>query len=212
MPDHTCSTTMSALLDHLENGTPLAAGVEDELRACKSCSDLVRRAQRLGSLLDANAPVADTRIDTLAVESEVTRRHRRRLYWIAFAVLTASVALGVFVATRPQLHHPVAVGVMIALFFGGPVLLLLANIRSMSPSKIYKRLQGRQISGVCQGLAEAWSAPVWVIRMAFVALTLGKGIGLLLYLVLDVVLPIHPADRAGLLRFRIARWWRARFA
>jgi len=102
--------------------------------------------------------------------------------------------------------------VIISLFFGGPVLLLITSIRSMSPGKIYKRLQGRQISGVCQGLSEAWNAPVWVIRMVFVALTFGKGIGLLLYLVLDVVLPIHPADRAGLLRFRIARWWRARFA
>jgi len=115
-------------------------------------------------------------------------------------------------ATRGELHQPVAVAVIISLFFGGPVLLLITSIRSMSPGKIYKRLQGRQISGVCQGLSEAWNAPVWVIRMVFVALTFGKGIGLLLYLVLDVVLPIHPADRAGLLRFRIARWWRARFA
>jgi phage shock protein PspC (stress-responsive transcriptional regulator) len=142
----------------------------------------------------------------------VTRRHRRRLYWSAFAVLVASVVLGMFVATRGQLHHPVAVGMIVAVFFGGPVLLVIASIRSMSPGKIYKRLEGRQISGVCRGLAEAWSAPVWVIRMAFVALLFGKGIGLLLYLALDVVLPIHPADRAGLLRFRIARWWRARFA
>jgi len=212
MPDHTCSTTMSALLDHLENGTPLAPGVEDELRTCNSCSDLVRRAQRLGSLLDNAEPIVEAQIDTQAVESEVTRRHRRRLYWSAFAVLVASIALGVIVATRGELRHPVAVGVMIALFFGGPVLLLITSIRSLSPGKIYKRLQGRQLSGVCQGLAEAWNAPVWVIRMAFVALTFGKGIGLLLYLVLDVVLPIHPADRAALLRFRIARWWRARFA
>jgi phage shock protein PspC (stress-responsive transcriptional regulator) len=142
----------------------------------------------------------------------VTRRHRRRLYWSAFAVLVASVVLGMFIATRGQLHHPVAVGVIVAVFFGGPVLLVIASIRSMSPGKIYKRLEGRQISGVCRGLAEAWGAPVWVIRMAFVALLFGKGIGLLLYLALDVVLPIHPADRAGLLRFRIARWWRARFA
>jgi len=212
MPDHVCSSTISALLGHLENGTPLTPGVEDELRACNSCSDLVRRAQRLGSLLDNAEPVADARIDTLAVESEVTRRHRRRLYWSAFAVLVASVALGLFVATRGQLHHPVAVAVIVAVFFGGPVLLVIASIRSMSPGKIYKRLEGRQVSGVCRGLAEAWGAPVWVIRMAFVALLFGKGIGLLLYLVLDVVLPIHPADRAGLLRFRIARWWRARFA
>lgn len=212
MPDHACTTTMFALLDHLENGTPLAPGVEDELRTCNSCSDLVRRAQRLGSLLDDAGPIANVPIDTQVVESEVTRRHRRRIYWSGFAVLVASLALGLFVATRGELHHPVAVGVIIALFFGSPVLLVLASIRSLSPAKIYKRLQGRQISGVCQGLSEAWNAPVWVIRMAFVALTFGKGIGLLLYLVLDVVLPIHPADRANLLRFRIARWWRARFA
>jgi len=35
-----------------------------------------------------------------------------------------------------------------------------------------------------------------------------KGLGLLAYIICALAMPVHPADRHYLLRFRIARWWR----
>lgn len=215
MSDHNCSTTINALLDYLRNGTPLSAEVEDELRHCDDCTALVRRAQHLGALLD-DAPepaLADAQTAALAqsAESEVLHRRRRRIFITALAVFIISIAAGIATATRAPLHHPVAIGVIVSFLLGGPMLLLLAAIRSMSPGKIFKRLEGRELSGVCRGLSEASGVPVWVLRTAFVALVFAKGAGLILYLLLDLIMPIHPADRANLLRFRIARWWAIHF-
>ena len=75
----------------------------------------------------------------------------------------------------------------------------------------YKRLRhGRQLSGVCLGIAEETGLPVWVVRLVFVLLAFGKMFGVALYLILDLLMEIHPDDRRLLLRFRIRRWWRSR--
>ncbi|HJW94579.1 MAG TPA: PspC domain-containing protein [Thermoanaerobaculia bacterium] len=213
MPEHICSITINALLDHLQNGTPLSAAVEDELRRCGDCSALIRRAQHLGALLDSPL-VVDTDTTALAqsAESEVVRRRRRGLLISAAAVFIVSIAFAIAFTRTTPLHHPVAVAIALSMLFGGPMLLVMATIRSFSPGKLYKRLEGRELSGVCRGLSEATGVPVWVLRMAFVALIFAKGAGLILYLLLDLIMPIHPADRGNLLRFRIARWWRGRAA
>lgn len=76
----------------------------------------------------------------------------------------------------------------------------------------YKRLgAGRQLSGVCTGIAEKTGVPVSIIRLAFIVLVLAKLSGFVLYIVLDLLMEVHPDDRASLLRFRIRRWWDARF-
>lgn len=76
----------------------------------------------------------------------------------------------------------------------------------------YKRLRdGRQLSGVCMGIAERTGVPVSIIRLAFIVLVLAKLSGFVLYIVLDLLMEVHPDDRASLLRFRIRRWWDTRF-
>ena len=76
----------------------------------------------------------------------------------------------------------------------------------------YKRLRaGRQLSGVCAGIAEKTRVPVTIIRLAFIVLVLAKLSGFVLYLVLDLLMEVHPDDRASMLRFRIRRRWDARF-
>lgn len=71
----------------------------------------------------------------------------------------------------------------------------------------YKRLRaGRQLSGVCAGIAETTRVPVSIIRLAFVALVFAKLSGFVLYIMLDLLMEVHPDDRASLLRFRIRRW------
>jgi phage shock protein PspC (stress-responsive transcriptional regulator) len=213
MSDHDCKKSMAALLDHLENGAELQAGAEAELRHCTACSEVLRRAHRLGGLLEM--PETEMREPgdhdhvAAAVVSEVSRRRRSRLFWSAFAIVVASVGYGLFTATHATLHHPTAVGLLLSLIFAGPMLLLMVSIRSASGGKVFKRLEGRQVSGVCRGLSEALMVPAWILRTAFVGFVYMNGAGLLIYLLLDFVLPIHPADRAKLLRFRFARWWEA---
>ncbi len=213
MPEHDCFATMSALLVHLEKGTPLAGSVEEELRHCETCAAVVRRAEKLGSILD-ESPVAEAPTEDLAAaaESEVVRRNRRRLYWSGAMVLLASVGLGIYAGYLGHYRHPEAIASMIAVLLGGPALLLMLSARSGSPARLFKRMDGRMISGICRGIAEKLGIPVWVVRVAFVLLIFVQGIGFWGYLLLDIVLPIHPADRASLLRFRIARWWRAKIA
>jgi phage shock protein PspC (stress-responsive transcriptional regulator) len=215
MTEHNCTATITALLDHLENGTQLPDGAE-ELRACTSCSELVRRAQRLGALLEENeatesvTPVSEA-VASMVV-SEVVRRRRSRLWWSALAILAGSIALGFYAATRMPLRHPFAVAFMVSFLLGGPMLLLMISIRATGSGGIFKRLEGRQLSGVCRGLSEAFGVPVWILRVLFIVLLFAKGAGLVIYLLLDFILPIHPADRANLLRFRLARWWKSRVA
>lgn len=216
MPEHNCVTMMTAVVDHLENGTPLPEGAEGQLRSCLPCSQLLHRAQRLGAYLErpdvvGNEPADSERIASAAV-SEVVRRRQRRVFWTACMVLLVSVVLGMYTATRIPLRHPTAVAFLVSFIVGGPMLLLMFSVRSASAGTVFKRLDRRQVSGVCRGLAEAFGAPVWILRTIFVALLFAKGIGLVIYLLFDFVLPIHPADRANLLRFRVSRWWKARFA
>jgi len=76
--------------------------------------------------------------------------------------------------------------------------------------KLYKRLKGQWIFGVCRGLAEAAGLPVAVIRVPVIALLLvgktGWMIAVALYFLLDMSLEVHPEDRGMLLRFRLKRW------
>jgi phage shock protein PspC (stress-responsive transcriptional regulator) len=77
----------------------------------------------------------------------------------------------------------------------------------------YKRLRkGYMLSGICLGIAERTKVPVGVIRLAFLVLAFAKMSGVLLYVVLDLLMQVHPDDRATLLRFRLRRWWSGRVA
>ena len=68
--------------------------------------------------------------------------------------------------------------------------------------------ESAQLSGVCMGLAERTGWPVTTFRVIFLALFFAKGFGMILYVLFDLAMPVHPADRQYLLRFRVARAWR----
>ena len=62
----------------------------------------------------------------------------------------------------------------------------------------YRSREHKRIAGVCGGLAEQFGISVTLVRLAFALGTLvGGGMGLLLYLVLWVVMPLRP-DRGAL--------------
>jgi phage shock protein PspC (stress-responsive transcriptional regulator) len=62
----------------------------------------------------------------------------------------------------------------------------------------YRSAEGRMIAGVCAGLAEQFGISVTIVRLAFLLGTLvGGGMGLVIYLVLWVIMPLRrPTDAA----------------
>jgi len=63
----------------------------------------------------------------------------------------------------------------------------------------YRSPDTRRIAGVCGGLAEQFGISVTIVRLAFLLGTLvGGGMGLVLYLVLWVVMPVRPRDPAAI--------------
>ncbi len=60
-----------------------------------------------------------------------------------------------------------------------------------SPSDWYRTAHDRMIAGVCGGLAQQFGVPAAVVRLAFVLMTLFMGgVGLVIYVVLWVVMPL----------------------
>ena len=58
-------------------------------------------------------------------------------------------------------------------------------------AKLYRSRTNAVLGGVCAGLGEYLGIDPILVRLFFVLLTLGNGIGVLIYLVLWVVIPPH---------------------
>lgn len=69
-------------------------------------------------------------------------------------------------------------------------------------NRLYRSRRERMISGVCGGLAQHFGVDPVIVRVAFVALGLGTGVGLLAYIILAIVVPERPADELELLGSR----------
>jgi phage shock protein PspC (stress-responsive transcriptional regulator) len=63
--------------------------------------------------------------------------------------------------------------------------------------EVERPVEGRLLAGVCAALARRWTLDVTLLRLAFLVLALGSGLGLLLYLVLWVLLPNEDAGRSA---------------
>jgi len=57
------------------------------------------------------------------------------------------------------------------------------------PKRAYRKMKGKVIGGVCEGLGEYWDLDPVIIRIIFLALIFGLGTGILLYLLLWIILP-----------------------
>lgn len=221
MTKASCSGTAEQLTRYLTEGGELPPDLIEHVRHCSECGETFRRAQLLGDLLERTgdeqpalaAPVALSQAMTDEVIAAVRRRRLLRT-GLAIAIVVVGVASWYLTTTAMHVHHPYAVWSILMILFTGPLVLvaMTAGIDAGGPGRLFKRIRGHQLSGICQGLSEATRVPVWIWRMAFVGLIFFRGAGVILYLLLDVALPIHPEDRADLLRFRIARWWKSRRA
>jgi phage shock protein PspC (stress-responsive transcriptional regulator) len=221
MTNPSCSRTAEQLTRYLTEGGELPPDVIEHVGHCSECGETLRRAQLLGDLLERtrdeqpvlDAPAPLSQAMTAEVIAAVRRRRLLRAA-LAIAIGVIGTVSWYLTTTAMHMHHPYATWSVLMILFAGPLLLaaMMMGIDAGGPRGLFKRLRGRELSGVCQGLAEATRVPVWIWRMAFVGLIFLRGTGVILYLLLDAALPIHPDDRADLVRFRIARWWKNRRA
>jgi signal transduction histidine kinase len=65
-----------------------------------------------------------------------------------------------------------------------------------SRPRLQRSRRNRIIGGVAAGVAEHLGAPIWAVRITFVALVLAAGFGLVVYLLLWLLAPLEPADAA----------------
>ena len=59
--------------------------------------------------------------------------------------------------------------------------------------KLYRSCKNRILAGVCGGLGEYFDIDPIIMRIAFVLLSLGHGLGLLIYIILAVIIPKDPS-------------------
>lgn len=60
--------------------------------------------------------------------------------------------------------------------------------------ELYRPQQGRQIAGVCAGLAEYFNFDVNIIRVIFILAGVTGGTGALLYILLAMIIPEEPIE------------------
>ncbi|WP_130796268.1 ATP-binding protein [Streptomyces otsuchiensis] len=65
-----------------------------------------------------------------------------------------------------------------------------AEVEEAPPRKLYRSAEGRWLGGVAQGLAGHLAVPVSWVRIAFFAMTVASGMGILLYGVFWFVVPL----------------------
>lgn len=216
-----CREAMAAVVGVVERGGAIPDEQREHLRHCARCRELLQSANQFESAVQ-HQPAADPVIDEQRLSDEVRGVRRRDAFRRVSVAVALAMAIPAVTAAGLGLLGDFAwqevasiafimtaiVAVPLLLFF-----LMLAVLRDRNGNRICKRLKpGRQVSGVCLGLSEATGISLVLFRLAFVVLAFVNGIGIWLYILLDLAMPVHPDDRQYLLRFRLRRAWQRRFA
>ena len=64
-------------------------------------------------------------------------------------------------------------------------------------NRLYRSRTDQMIGGVCGGLSQYLKIDATIIRLLFVLLALGSGVGMVLYLILWVIIPYPDAGEIG---------------
>lgn len=216
----TCNESLESLRSFLDGGMAPAPGHVAHWRECADCRRVVSAARReIAELESEGEASADDRAlqeraraaTTAAVEvgRAVQRGFGRWRAALILGVGMAGVAVGAPLmdpSGADSWPRALLAWILLGLSMAAAGLVLL---RVPSRFALYKRLRpGYQLSGVCLGLADKTDLPVGILRLVFFVLALANGVGIWIYVVLDLLMPVHPEDRRHLLRFRVLRWWR----
>ena len=217
-----CKEAVAALVASLESGKDMTEEQREHIRTCTRCRELLDSAKQFETLLEGNG-IETPSLDPVlsAAEDEVRKRRERHAIGVCLGIvliLGAAVAWMLIAAGEAPAGEAIAVvagAIGIALLMLTPIFIIFYAVRRSKGGKprLYTRLgKGRQLSGVCLGIAEATKLNVTAIRLAFLLLLFFEGAGLWLYLILDLAMPVHPEDRQHLWRFKVRRWMQRRFA
>jgi phage shock protein PspC (stress-responsive transcriptional regulator) len=212
-----CNEAIAELMRSIDTNVPTSEEARAHLRDCERCRALL-------ASVSEQVPTEEAAVESSAkaAEAAVAGERKKLMIQRAIAILAAVVAFGLLMLIPLRGHTGLGtgelmlvtfMGVCLSIIVGAPLLLLfqaIANARTpRGERRFYKRLgPGRWISGVCLGIAAATGWSVTLVRLAFLLGIWFKGIGLLAYIVCSLAMPVHPADRQYLLRFRFARAWR----
>lgn len=61
---------------------------------------------------------------------------------------------------------------------------------SSGVKQVYRKREGKVLGGVCAGFGEYWEIDPLILRILFIALFFGFGVGLLFYILLWILLPV----------------------
>src|SRR5690606_22948974 len=65
-----------------------------------------------------------------------------------------------------------------------------ASAKEIPSKRLYQIREGAWISGVCNGLAAYFNIDVTIVRVIFIIFTLANGIGILIYIIMMLVIPV----------------------
>ncbi len=209
-PHRGCEAVVNRLVAALRKGEDVSADDRQHLATCPECKGLLAAVRQLDDALEADTTDVKSEEQFGVVARKAEAAARRAEWWrrATFLILGAAAILIPWLMV-PQWTSVRVLGVVVGLGAVGTLIVQRLNA-SAHGVKLYKRLKGQWVFGVCRGLAEAGGIPVLVLRGAFVALMVagktGVMIAIVLYLLLDMSLEVHPEDRGMLLRFRLKRW------
>ncbi len=72
--------------------------------------------------------------------------------------------------------------------------------KKTSCKKLYRSRTDRIIAGVCGGLGEYFSTNSNVVRLIFILLAFFQGLGVILYIVLLILVPLEPGEKISVNR------------
>jgi phage shock protein PspC (stress-responsive transcriptional regulator) len=210
-PTPDCDHAQAALQSLISEGREPSASDLEHLSTCPTCLAMVHRIQTLLGATPEPAP-AEEGSPHMDFHDELKRQSARHLGFQVFGIMALVGGFAAFWAWAlkdPMTGWGWSASLFLICLFAIPVLLLLTFTRLPRKYRVYKRLgKGRMLSGVCMGLSERTGTSVWAWRLGFVLLSLLIYDVIFLYAVMALTMPVHPDDRAELLRFRIARWFR----
>lgn len=184
-----CATVLQDLTTAIAPASTVEPSPQATDRAIADGSRWARRAFAIAKLINVSISITLVTLWLLLVELEL--RSGAGLRWppTGLGARAITVVASVVVIGYLALH---------------------GRIRAGRRERLYARWPRRQLQGVCVGIAEYVGLPLWLVRLAFVALFVTGLGGGTIYFLLAFLVSFHPDDRRYMRWFRIQRWWRRR--
>lgn len=206
-----CNHALNKLHESLEAGTDLDPESLEHLQRCATCRANLHAAFK--SIEPTNEPTPT--MNPKPLEVEASKRFNKRLVRRSMVIGLALVAACVYTILSKGIQTVALLSAILTVTIS-LIVLAIWIVRLPGRLGLYKRMcPGYQLSGVCLGLAKWSSTRVELWRLGFFLLILIlffipaiPNIGIYLYVLLTLIMPVHPDDRQYLLSFRLARWWR----